>query len=72
MKKIKLVCPACVKWRASPLIREPSYFFCPQESCLHKYEIYNGIPVLLTKSGDTLRLNKRINLKLRPNIDGIY
>jgi len=40
MKKIKLVCPACIKWRASPLIREASYFLCPQESCLHKYEIY--------------------------------
>jgi len=72
MKKIKLVCPACVKWRVSYLLREDGYIFCPQESCLHKYEIQNGIPVLLTKSGDSLRVNKRINLKMRPDIDGIY
>ena len=72
MKKIKLVCPSCIKWKVSFLKREANYFICTQESCLHKYEIYKDIPVLLTKSGDSLRFNKRINLKMRPDIDGIY
>ena len=72
MKKIKLVCPACSKWRSSHLLNSFNFLLCPLESCSHKYEIYNGIPVLLTKSGDALRLNKRVNLKMRPDIDGVY
>ena len=72
MKKIKLVCPACIRWKVSYLKKENHYYSCLQESCLHKYEINNGIAVLLTKSGDSLNINKRKNLKMRPKIDGIY
>jgi uncharacterized protein YbaR (Trm112 family) len=72
MKKIRLVCPACIRWRASYLVKENNYYTCPQESCLHKYEIKDGIAVLLTKSGDSLNINKRKNLKMRPNFDGIH
>lgn len=74
MSKIKLCCPACIKFTPQKLIKKRGYLICPRKSCAHVYEYIpnTNIPVLLTKSGDTLKYLKRLNLKRIPKSGKVY
>lgn len=70
--KVRLFCPACIGLSKSPLLIEKNTLKCQRPGCECVYEFYLGIPVLLTKSGDALRLLKRVNMKRDPSCETIY
>ena len=69
--QISLCCPACIRFNPSPLKLINQELVCSRISCSAKYEMYKGIPVLITKSGDFLNMIKKSNI--RKGVDeGMY
>ena len=60
-------CPACVKMKPSRLIIKKTLYVCTNEACRYTYKSYNGIPVLLTNSGDTLNFYSKNERNERKN-----
>jgi len=60
-------CPACVKMHPSRLILKRNFYVCVNEACRYTYKSFNGIPVLLTNSGDTLRFYSKNERNERKN-----
>jgi uncharacterized protein YbaR (Trm112 family) len=50
-----LICPACSKFRESSLtLYKEGWLMCDNADCNQRYRIVDGIPRILTKSGDFL------------------
>ena len=47
-------CPACVKLKPSKLIEKNDFVYCSNDACRYTYKSINGIPILITNSGDML------------------
>ena len=64
-----LRCPACIKMKPSKLTLKGNFYVCINKACRYTYKKFNGIPVLLTNSGDYLNFyseNERNERKNKP------
>jgi hypothetical protein len=69
--QINVCCPACVRFSPTPLKLVGEELVCTRISCSARYERYQGIPVLVTKSGDFLNFISKSNIRKGSN-EGMY
>lgn len=63
----ELRCPACVKLEPSKLIHRKNLLICTNDACRYKFKLFNGMPILITNSGDTLEYYSQKQKRERKN-----